>query len=183
MECCRDASWRTTRVLVGFHTESEALEWRVSQGCRARLKTRSYVGRKLRAAVRFRRTAKATPKFPLGCLTHLRAHALVRIIVVSHSSTARHHSPPTIFGDPTSAAREALARRAWINTVSPTRNLWVCMALPLRDSRCNRTSHPRACVEVVWCSRAPRKTLRQQRFCYILEVHWNVLRTRPKTRG
>jgi hypothetical protein len=46
--------------IVGFHTEAEALEWRVSQACRAWLKTRGYVGWKLRAPVRFKRTAKAT---------------------------------------------------------------------------------------------------------------------------
>ena len=31
----------------GFHTEAEAMEWRVSQGCRAWLRTRGHVGWKL----------------------------------------------------------------------------------------------------------------------------------------
>ena len=33
--------------IAGFHTEAEAMEWRVSQGCRAWLRTRGYVGWKL----------------------------------------------------------------------------------------------------------------------------------------
>ena len=35
--------------ILGFHTEAEAMAWRVSQGCRAWLKTRGYVGWKLGA--------------------------------------------------------------------------------------------------------------------------------------
>ena len=38
--------------ILGFHTEVEAMEWRVSQGCRAWLKTRGYVGWKLGASSR-----------------------------------------------------------------------------------------------------------------------------------
>ena len=38
--------------IVGFHTEAEAMEWRVSQGCRAWLTTRGYVGWKLRPRMR-----------------------------------------------------------------------------------------------------------------------------------
>jgi hypothetical protein len=41
--------------IVGFHTEAEAMEWRVSQGCRAWLTTRGYVGWKLGAPVRIKR--------------------------------------------------------------------------------------------------------------------------------
>ena len=33
--------------IAGFHTEAEAMEWRVSQGCGAWLRTRGYVGWKL----------------------------------------------------------------------------------------------------------------------------------------
>jgi len=40
--------------IAGFHTEAEAMEWRVSQGCRAWLETRGYVGWKLGAPVRKR---------------------------------------------------------------------------------------------------------------------------------
>ena len=48
--------------IAGFHTEEEAMEWRVSQGCRALLKTRGYVGWKLRAPLwvkRLRRRASS----------------------------------------------------------------------------------------------------------------------------
>ena len=41
--------------ILGFHTEAEAIAWRVSQGCRARLRTSGYVGWKLGAPVRIKR--------------------------------------------------------------------------------------------------------------------------------
>ena len=40
---------------LGFHTEAEAIAWRVSQGCRAWLETRGYVGWKLGAPLRIKR--------------------------------------------------------------------------------------------------------------------------------
>jgi len=46
--------------IVGFHTEAEALEWRVSQGCRAWLTTRGYVGWKLRPRMRANSLAEAS---------------------------------------------------------------------------------------------------------------------------
>ena len=48
--------------ILGFHTEAEAMDWRVSQGCRAWLETRGYVGWKLGAPVRIKRSGRATPK-------------------------------------------------------------------------------------------------------------------------
>jgi hypothetical protein len=41
--------------ILGFHTEAEAIAWRVSQGRRAWLETRGYVGWKLGSPVRIKR--------------------------------------------------------------------------------------------------------------------------------
>ena len=55
--------------ILGFHTEVEAMEWRVSQGCRAWLKTRGYVGWKLGAPSRITRsrTSAATSRSIAPC--------------------------------------------------------------------------------------------------------------------
>ncbi len=50
--------------ILGFHTEAEAMAWRVSQGCRAWLETRGYVGWKLGAPLR-KRSAKPSARWGL----------------------------------------------------------------------------------------------------------------------